>query len=54
MASWSGEQMLHTVVKGETLYTISQMYGIRLRALTRLNKSYKGKDIAEGQTIRLK
>ena len=54
MASWGGEEMLHTVVAGETLYSISQMYGIRHRALTRLNKSCKGKDIVEGQTIRLR
>ena len=54
MACWDGEEMFHTVVAGETLYTISQMYGIRLKALTRLNKSYKDKDIMEGQTIRLR
>ena len=54
MASWGGEEMLHTVVEGETLYTISQMYGIRLKALIRLNKNCKGKDIVEGQTIRLR
>lgn len=54
MASWSGEQMLHTVVAGETLYSISQMYGIRLKALTRLNKVYKNMELVEGQTIRLR
>jgi LysM repeat protein len=54
MASWGGEEMLHTVVEDETLYTISQMYGIRLKALIRLNKNCKGKDIVEGQTIRLR
>lgn len=54
MACWDGEEMFHTVVAGETLYTISQMYGIRLRALTKLNKSYKGKELIEGQTIRLR
>lgn len=54
MASWNGEQMLHTVAKGETLYTISQMYGIRLKALIKLNKAYKDKELTEGQTIRLK
>ena len=54
MAQWGGEEMFHTVVAGETLYTISQMYGIRLKALTRLNKALKGKELAEGQTIRLR
>ena len=54
MAQWGGEQMLHTVAEGETLYTISQMYGIRLRSLAKLNKSYKGKELTVGQTIRLR
>ncbi len=54
MACWNGEQMLHTVAAGETLYTISQMYGIRLKALTKLNKAYKGVELTEGQTIRLR
>ncbi|MBO7263919.1 MAG: glucosaminidase domain-containing protein [Alistipes sp.] len=54
MASWDGEEMLHTVTAGETLYSISQMYGIRLKSLIRLNKACKGKDIVEGQTIRLR
>ena len=52
--SWSGEEMFHTVVEGESLYTISQMYGVRLRALMRLNKAYKGKELEAGQTIRLR
>ncbi|MBR5821739.1 MAG: glucosaminidase domain-containing protein [Alistipes sp.] len=54
MAAWGGEEMLHTVAAGETLYNISQMYGIRLKALMRLNKNYKDKDIVEGQNIRLR
>ena len=54
MACWSGEEMLHTVVAGETLYTISQMYGIRLKALQRLNKASKDRDLVVGQTIRLR
>lgn len=54
MSSWDGEEMLHTVAKGETLYSISQMYGIRLKALVRMNRAMKGKEIAEGQTVRLR
>ena len=54
MAAWGGEQMLHTVVEGQTLHSLSQMYGIRLKALTRLNKTHKGKDLVEGQTVRLR
>ena len=54
MACWGGEEMLHTVVAGETLYSISQMYGIRLKALTRLNKAIKDKELVEGHTIRLR
>ena len=54
MACWEGEEMFHTVAKGETLYAISQMYGIRLKALQRLNKALKDKELVEGQTVRLK
>ena len=30
------------------------MYGIRLKSLEKLNKAYKGKDLVEGQTVRLR
>ena len=54
MAQWGGAEMLHTVVAGQTLYSISQMYGIRLKALTRLNKGFKNKELMEGHTIRIR
>ena len=54
MSCWQGEEMFHTVVEGETLYTISQMYGIRLKALMRFNKAMKDKELVAGQTIRLR
>ena len=54
MSHWNGEQMLHTVASNQTMRDISQMYGIRLKALTRLNKAYKGKELISGQTIRLR
>lgn len=54
MMSWDGEEMLHTITKGETLYSISQMYGIRLRSLVKLNRAFKNKELVEGQTIRLR
>ena len=54
MARWSGEELFHTVASNQTMYDLSQMYGIRLKALVRLNKAYKGKELVEGQTIRLR
>ena len=54
MARWSGEEIFHTVAPNQTMYDLSQMYGIRLKALVRLNKAYKGKELVEGQTIRLR
>jgi LysM repeat protein len=54
MKAWGGEEMLHTVAAGETLYSISQMYGIRLKSLTKLNKAYKNKELEEGQTVRIR
>ena len=53
MQSWRGEEMAHIVAEGESLRDISQMYGIRLKALERLNKAYKAKELVAGWSIRL-
>ena len=52
--SWQGNDMLHTVRSGETLYSIAQSYGIRLRRLARLNRMRPHQKIEEGQTIKLR
>jgi LysM repeat protein len=44
----------HTVRSGESLYSISQDYGIRLKALTRINGKKPDWKPAEGDLIRLK
>lgn len=54
MMRWNGDEMLHTVAQNQTLRDISQMYGIRLKSLEKLNKAYKGKALVEGQTVRLR
>jgi len=51
---WGGNMLLHTVRKGETLYGISQSYGIRLRALRRMNRLRGDKETVEGQTVKLR
>lgn len=51
---WEGEEMLHTVVDGETLYDISQLYGIRLVQLTKMNRMRSSEKLREGQTVRIK
>ena len=57
-SQWLGNEMQHQVKKGETLYSISQMYGISLKSLLKLNKikinrngDYKAVQI--GEIIRL-
>lgn len=53
-ARWNGEGMFHKVVAGETLYLISQIYGIRLPQLSKLNKMRPTTVLVEGQNIRLR
>ncbi|MFA6334099.1 MAG: glucosaminidase domain-containing protein [Bacteroidales bacterium] len=52
----SGDKFLdkHIVEKGETMYEISQEYGIMLRSLYKLNKMKKGDEPSYGQEINLK
>lgn len=54
LSSWMGEELLHTVVDGETLYSISQLYGVRLKSLLKINTMRSNVLLTEGRTIRLK
>ena len=39
--------------RGETLHSISQMYGIRLKSLCNINRRSRDSQVTEGQQIRL-
>ncbi|RPH33223.1 MAG: LysM peptidoglycan-binding domain-containing protein [Bacteroidales bacterium] len=45
---------VHVVEKGETMYSISQMYGIKMKSLYRKNRMQIGNDIEVGQVIHLR
>jgi LysM repeat protein len=51
MAKWSGQEMTHRVESGETLYSISQRYGIRLAKLAKMNNRSKSASLNEGEVI---
>ncbi len=51
---WMGNTRQHTMRRGESLYSISQSYGIRLSSLRRLNKLKGEVEPSEGTTISLK
>ncbi len=53
-AKWLGEGNTHTVVIGETLTSISQEYGIRLKKLAKMNRMRITDDLSAGQTLKLK
>lgn len=53
-ARWNGEGMFHKVTEGETLHLISQIYGIRLTQLSKLNKIRPTATLSTGQNIRLR
>lgn len=45
---------VHVAEKGETMYKISQLYGIRLKSLYRLNRMAEGNEVEEGQMVYLR
>ena len=53
-ARWHGNNILHKVMEGETLYMLSQIYGIRLNQLSKMNRIRPTDPLKAGQTIRLR
>jgi hypothetical protein len=48
-----GMYRLHVVQEGESMYYISQLYGIRMHALYRKNRMYFGQPLQVGQVLNL-
>ena len=44
----------HTVLPGETAYSISQLYAIKLKHIKRLNRMNESKEVTEGQVVYLR
>ncbi len=44
----------HTVKENETLYSISQLYGVKLKILAKRNKLDKNSYVYEGQVLKLR
>jgi LysM repeat protein len=53
LPSWMGEELLHTVKDGETLHDISQLYGVRLKSLSKQNTMRSNAPLTVGRTIRI-
>lgn len=54
-SAWRGENATHTATQGETLASLSQMYGVKEKSLRRLNKLKKSTHtLTEGSTIKLR
>mgnify|MGYP003306700699 CR=1 FL=1 len=53
-AKWLGEGNTHTVVIGETLTSISQEYGIRLKKLAKMNRMRITDDNSAGTALKVK
>jgi hypothetical protein len=45
---------IHTVEQGETLYKISQLYGVKLERLRRMNRLHPGEEPAAGTRLWLR
>ena len=50
---WLGDEMQHKVGAKENIRSISQLYGIRLKSLLKLNKMNEGDDVKAGEIIRI-
>ncbi|MCD8073028.1 MAG: LysM peptidoglycan-binding domain-containing protein, partial [Alistipes sp.] len=46
-------KLIHTVKEGETMHSISQMYGVRLKNLVKINRRPADTPLRQGQQIRL-
>ena len=53
-ARWSGVDMMHRVAEGETLHALSQIYGVRLQQLSKLNRIRPDDSLMPGATLRLR
>lgn len=51
---WEGNSLLHTVRQNETLYSLSQSYGIRLKSLAKLNGVRTDCKLNNGQSIKIR
>ena len=51
---WAGADMMHRVAEGETLHALSQIYGVRLQQLSKLNRIRPDESLTPGATIRLR
>ena len=54
LSRWMGGDLFHTVAEGETLHFISQLYGVRLQQLSKLNRVRENAELRLGQQICLR
>lgn len=54
MSVWEGESATHTVRTGDSMHSIAQQYGLRLKALYELNGMAFGDPIYVGQELKLR
>ena len=54
LSRWMGGDLFHTVAEGETLHFISQLYGVRLQQLSKLNRVRENAELRVGQQICLR
>lgn len=54
MSVWEGESATHTVRTGDSMHSIAQQYGLRLKALYELNGMAFGNPIYVGQELKLR
>ncbi len=51
--AWEADSRTHTARRGETAYAVAQTYGIRMKAVEKMNRLTPGMEIAEGTTLKI-
>lgn len=51
---WRGDNLIHRTKRGETLRLLSQIYGIRLKSLCKLNNLSEDATFGDGEQIRIR
>lgn len=50
---WMGASGIHVCRKGETVYSVSQIYGVRSQSIRKLNRLHPDAVLSEGQQLRI-
>lgn len=51
MECWTGSELYHEAKEGDTLHSVAQQYGIRLKKMERMNKELRKRVLKDGEKV---